>query len=222
MLVFGHSGLPLIIFPTTLGSYFEAKDFYLIESARPFIEQGQIKIVCPDGVNKYSWYNKNIPPAQRVQNHIWYDQFMVEEVVEKVRLESPSGKVAVGGCSFGGYTATNFAFKYPHLVSYLISMSGSFDIKSFLDGYYDDNVYFNNPVDYIKDLNHPDLWNMGIILGTSEWDICREANFEMSGLLHNKGIKHWLDEVGGSPHDWPLWRYMLPKYLGEILKKENR
>lgn len=215
-LVFGHAGIPVVIFPTTLGSYFEAKDFYLVESVRRFIEAGKIKIYCPDGVNKYSWYNKKVPPHVRVQNHMWYDQFVREELVEGIRHQTPSGRVAVAGCSFGGYTASNFAFKYPDVVGWLISMSGSFDIKSFLDGHYDDNVYFNNPVDYLPDLDHPDLYRMGIILGTSDWDICRQANFEMSDMLHRKGIKHWLDVVSESPHDWPLWRHMFPRYIDAI------
>ncbi len=48
-------------------------------------------------------------------------------------------KVAVAGPSFGGFQAANFAFRHPGKVSHLMSMSGSFDIRSFLDGYYDDN-----------------------------------------------------------------------------------
>ena len=216
MLTFGHSGLPIIIFPTTLGSYYEAKDFQLIESVRWFIEQGKVKILCPDGINKHSWYNKSVHPSVRVRNHMYYDQFIREEIVGRVRHEAPNGKIGVAGCSFGGYTAANFAFKYPDVVGYLISMSGSFDIKSFLDGYYDDNVYFNNPVDYLPGLDNQDLYKMGIILGTSDWDICKEANFNLSHILHSKGINHWLDVVGDSPHDWPLWRYMFPKYLAEV------
>ncbi len=216
VLVFGHSGLPIIIFPTTLGSYFEAKDFYLIESARWFVETGKVKLICPDGINKYSWYNKNIHPSQRVKNHIWYDEFIKHEIVHKVRHESPTGKVGVAGCSFGGYTAANFAFKNPDLVGTLISMSGSFDIKSFLDGYYDENVYFNNPVDFLPGMNHGELWKRGIVLGTSDWDICKEANFHMSDILNRKGVRHWLDVVSESPHDWPLWRYMFPKYLAQL------
>ena len=41
-----------------------------------------------------------------------------------------------------------------------MSMSGAFDIKSFMHGYYDNNVYFNNPVDFVPGLNHPELWKM--------------------------------------------------------------
>ena len=47
-------------------------------------------------------------------------------------------------------------------------MSGSFNIKMFIDGYYDDNVFFNNPVDFLPDSNHSDLWNMNIVLGMGE------------------------------------------------------
>ena len=216
MLVFGHSGYPVIIFPTTMGRYFESKDFKLIESARWFLEQGKIKIFCPDSIDKHSWYNKDIHPADRVRNHIWYDKAILEEVVGNIRHESPTGKVAVAGCSFGGYHAANFAFRHPDVVSHLISMSGAYDIKSFLDGYYDDNVYFNNPMDYLPGLNHGDLWQMKIILGTSEWDICMEANVQLSNILKQKNINHWLDMRGWEKHDWELWRKMFPHYLSQL------
>lgn len=216
MLTYGHSGIPVVIFPTTLGSYFEAKDFYLVDSVKWFVENGLVQLYCPDGVNKHSWYNKKIHPRDRVRNHIYYDDFIRYELVENIRHNHPSQKVMFAGCSFGGYTATNLAFKFPEVCSHLISMSGSFDIKSFLDGYYDDNVYFNNPVDYISDLNNPELWHTNIILGTSEWDICKGDNFKMAELLGNKGVGHWLDVIPESKHDWPLWRHMFPKYLGSI------
>ena len=89
MLVFGHAGLPVIIFPTTLGSYFEAKDFYLVESARHFIDSGRVQIFCPDGLNKYSWYNKDVSPATRVQNHIYFDNMIRSELVEDIRWRTP-------------------------------------------------------------------------------------------------------------------------------------
>ena len=48
MLVFGHAGYPVVLFPTTMGRFYECKDFKLIESARWFLEQGLIQIYCPD------------------------------------------------------------------------------------------------------------------------------------------------------------------------------
>ena len=38
MLVFGHSGYPVILFPTSMGSFHENKDMGLIDSAKWFIE----------------------------------------------------------------------------------------------------------------------------------------------------------------------------------------
>lgn len=216
MLIFGHQGYPVILFPTTGGRYFECKDRGLIESARWFLEKGFVQIYCPDSVNELSWYNRSIHPAQKVKNHEWYDKFISEELVDAIRHQKGIGKVAVAGPSFGGFQAANFAFRHPDKVSHLFSMSGSFDIKSFMDGYYDDSVYFNNPVDFMPNADHPDLWKMKIVLGVGEWDICRAANERMSEILNHKNIPHWFDFRRWASHDWPLWCQMFPHYLSKI------
>jgi esterase/lipase superfamily enzyme len=55
MLVFGHAGYPVILFPTSMGSYHENKDMGLIESAKWYVEQGLIQIFCPDSIDKDSF-----------------------------------------------------------------------------------------------------------------------------------------------------------------------
>ncbi len=216
MLVYGHFGTPVIVFPTTMGRYFECKDFKLIDSAQQLLNDGKVKIYCVDSIDKHSWYNKKVHPADRVRNHEVYDRFIIDEVINGIRHNYGIQKVVVAGASFGGFHAMNFALKHPDMVSHVISMSGSFDIRSFLDGHYDDSVYFNNPVDYIQNHNHPELWDLKIILGYGEWDICKDANLHMSYLLSKKGINHWLDEYRWAEHDWPLWRQMFPKYLSNL------
>jgi esterase/lipase superfamily enzyme len=213
MLVFGQEGYPVILFPTSQGSYYQNKDQGLIETARWFLENGKVKIYCPDSLDAVSWYNKSISPGQRAYHHSLYDRLLLEEVLTRARHETGHSRVAVAGCSFGGYHAVNFAFRHPGLTGYCFSMSGIFDIRSFTDGYYDDNVYFNNPVDFIPGANDPELWKMGIVLGTAERDICREANEGMSRLLAAKNISHWLDIRPGKDHDWPVWKEMFPHYL---------
>lgn len=216
MLVHGHQGYPVILFPSTKGRYYESKDFGLIRTAEWFLERGFIQIFCLDSIDAYSWYNRGIHPADRVRNHLWYDRMVLEEIVHQVRWNTGSGKVAVAGASFGGFHAANFAFRHPDVVSHLFSMSGAYDTKPFMDGYYDDNVYFTSPLDFLPGLNHPDLWRMNIVLGTSEWDICRPANEHLSHLLHQKSVNHWLDMRGWVKHDWPLWQEMFPHYLSLI------
>ncbi|MDP2159545.1 MAG: alpha/beta hydrolase-fold protein, partial [Flavobacterium sp.] len=142
MLVFGHAGYPVIVFPTSMGSYHENRDQGLIKSAQWYIEQGLIQIFCPGSIDKDSFYNKKIHPVHRIQNHVWYDKMICHEIVERVRNNTPVGKVAVAGCSFGAYHAANFAFRHPGYVSHMFAMSGAFSIKSFMDGHHDENVFY--------------------------------------------------------------------------------
>lgn len=216
MLVFGHAGYPVILFPTTMGRFYECKDFKLVDSAKWFLDEGLVQIYCPDSVTDLSWYNKSIHPADRARNHNWYDQFVLEELVNAICHEKGIPKVAVAGPSFGGYQAANFAFRHPEKVSHLFSMSGSYDIRSFLDGYYDDNVYFNNPVDFLPGSHHPELWKLRIILGVGEWDICLEANQQLADILNAKQIPYWFDLRKWAKHDWPIWRDMFPHYLSTL------
>jgi esterase/lipase superfamily enzyme len=216
MLVFGDRGYPLIIFPTTAGEYYEARNFKLVESIRWYVEQGLVQVFCIDGMNQESWYNKSIHPADKVRTHNAYENVILHDVVEKVRWNTGTGKVAVAGCSFGGYQAANFAFRHPGLVSHMFSLSGAFDIRSFMNGYYDQNTYFNNPIDFLPNLNDGNLWNMDIVLGAGEHDICRADSENLSGILASKNVNHWLDIRPGAVHDWPLWREQMPHYLSRI------
>jgi esterase/lipase superfamily enzyme len=219
VLVFGEEGHPIVLFPTSMGRYFENRDFGLIESAKWFIEQGYVKIYCPDGIDRLSWYNKNVHPQNRVHNHICYDRMLANELIPEILKDCNVEKVATAGCSFGGYHATNFAFKHPNMVDYVFNMSAAFDIKDQLDGYYNDDVYFNNPVDFI-----PDSWNehyrdLMVFLGSGEIDACLDANIKMANMLGAKGIKNYLDVRKGAKHDWPVWKEMFPHYISFIGKE---
>jgi len=213
MQVFGHWGYPILLFPTSMGRYHQNKDFGLIESARWLVESGKVKLYSVDSIDRDSWYAKHLHPSVRVHNHSIYDSFLNNELVPTIRHESNVDKIGVAGCSFGGYHALNFAMKHPDKVAYLFSMSGAFDIRSFLEGYSDETVYYNNPVDFMQNEEGWKYNHMKIVLGTSEWDICLNDNVRMSQILNSKGINHWLDIRGWESHDWPLWNKMFPHYL---------
>lgn len=221
MLVFGQNGLPIIIFPTSGGRYFEAKDRGLINSVAEYINKGLIKIYCPDSINSESWYNNSIQPADRVKTHLTYEKLILKEVIDFARFETECERVSVAGCSFGGYQASNLAFRHPDVVSNLITMGGAFDIKRFIYGHYDTECYFNNPPDYLPNLN--DDWylerfrNMGMIFGTGEWDMCLEENRRISSILNSKKLSHWLDVRNSTGHDWHWWHQMFRDYVARIL-----
>ena len=220
MLVFGHAGYPVILFPTSNGRYYQSKDFGLIDSASQLIDQGKIKIYCPDGIDGESWYNYGIHPADRVKTHLAYERLILNDVIEFAKFETGAANVCVAGCSFGGYHAANIAFRHPDKVGYLFSIGSAFDIKQFIMGYYDDNCYFNNPPDYLPNLY--DDWyldqikKMKIVLGIGEGNYCLDDNKNLSGILASKGINHWLDIRGKTGHDWKWWKEMFPAYLSQI------
>ena len=52
MLAFGNGGgLPLILFPTSFGSYYQNKDFGLVGSVGNYIDAGRVTVYCPDAID---------------------------------------------------------------------------------------------------------------------------------------------------------------------------
>jgi esterase/lipase superfamily enzyme len=102
-------------------------------------------------------------------------------------------------------------------------MSGSYDVRSYLKNYYDDNVYFNNPIQYVGNLNDdhhlPILQkadSIVIVTGQGAFE-APERSQQFSNVLHRKGIPHLLELWGHDvKHDWDWWRKMLPFYLGKF------
>jgi esterase/lipase superfamily enzyme len=217
-LVYGHAGQPILVFPTSRGRFFEYEDSGMIRALAGKIDSGQLQVFCVDSVDGESWYNKGVHPGARIWRHVQYERYLLHEFLPFLKWKNWAPQIVVTGCSFGGYHALNFSMKHPDLVSACVTMSGSFDIKNFLDGYYDDNCYFNNPPDYLPRVG--DEWflsryrQMKIVLGSSDWDMCLDANVKMAAIMHERGIPHWLDIWNdNSKHDWPLWQRMAGKYF---------
>jgi esterase/lipase superfamily enzyme len=88
-----------------------------------------------------------------------------------------------------------------------------------LDGYYDDNCYFNCPQDFLPDLS--DDWdlphfrnNLTFVLVVGERDLCLDENLKLARLMEEKQIPVGLDVWGNQAgHDWPWWQQMAVKYL---------
>jgi len=119
------------------------------------------------------------------------------------------------------HAANNF-FRRPDIFSGTIAMSGSYDLKTYSKGFFDDNVYFNSPVDYLP--NWGDNFMLEkmrkgkIIIASGQGDYeDPNASKRLSDILHSKGVNHWLDLWGHDiKHDWPTWRQMLPYFLSKF------
>jgi esterase/lipase superfamily enzyme len=218
MLVFGHGGLPAIVFPTSRGRFYEFEEFGMIEAIRWKLESGQVQLFCVDSVDAESWYNRDVPPRWRIARQMQYEDYVMSEVLPLTQRMNWSPKRILMGCSFGAYHAADMAFRHPDVFTGMLSMGGAFDTTNFLHGYHDQDVYFHQPMQYLQHMGDPwflDRYRQNTyVLATGEWDICRGANERMAGLLHWKEIPCKLDVWGDhSMHDWPEWKKMIQTYL---------
>lgn len=218
LLVFGHGGTPVLVFPSSMGRFYEWEDFKMIEALRYQLESGHNRLICVDSVDSESFYNKNVDPYVRIMRHRQYEAYIIHEVIPFIYSLSNNRYLVTTGCSFGAYHAMNMGLKNPFQFRKIIAMGGMYDIRNFLHGFYDDNVYFNNPVDYVRNIHDEQQLNairaMDIRLVTGVHDICWDANEKFSQLLHAKHIPHQLDLWGnGTGHDWPYWREQIKKHI---------
>ena len=105
LLVFGHAGLPVIVFPTSGGRFFEFEDRGMIGALSGKIDAGQLQVYCVDSVDMESWYNRNVPPRWRIARHVQFDDYLIHEVMPLVRQKNQDPHLVALGCSFGGYHA---------------------------------------------------------------------------------------------------------------------
>lgn len=218
LLVFGHGGVPAIVFPTSQARFYEFEDRGMVGAIWHKIEHGEWQLFCVDSLDAESWYNRNVPPRWRIARQVQYQRYIREEVVPLVRNRNQHSQLITIGCSFGGYHAVNLALRHPDLFTGCLSMSGAFDLTRFLHGYYDDDVYFNTPPHYLANMN--DSWYLEhyrrnkYVLATGWDDQCLGQNQHLAHLLGSHGVGHQLAVWDTwNSHDWPTWQSMLNVYL---------
>src|SRR5438045_7081011 len=120
-----------------------------------FNEAERIKFYSINSINGHSVYNKGAHPFHRSYVQAVFDSYLREEVVPFIWDNCQSQGIAIStmGASFGAYHAANSLFKHPDVIKRCFALSGVYDLKNFMDGMFDNNFYFNNPVDYLSNLS---------------------------------------------------------------------
>jgi esterase/lipase superfamily enzyme len=224
LLVFGHAGAKVLVFPTREGRFFDYENWGLVEALRPSIDAGYLRLFCVDGVDSESLYCRSAPPPMRVNRHRQYERYILEEVIPLMVAENGSPSLVVHGCSIGAYHAMNLALRHPTLFCKVVALSGRYDLtrpfgpfEDLFSGYYDPDVYFITPNHFLPNLNDPSLLDpirrMEITLAVGEHDPFHDSNRVLSQALAEKGIPHRLAVWPGEAHRARYWRQMVPHYL---------
>ncbi|HTF27606.1 MAG TPA: alpha/beta hydrolase-fold protein [Flavitalea sp.] len=220
--VYGNYGFALLLVPTAAADYLEYERFQLIESLRPFIDGGKVKVFSINSINTESWMNNEMDPYHKVHRQNTWNEYVYQEVIPFIK-QSTSGEtpVIISGASFGALHSANLFFKRPDLINGCIPMSGVYDLTEYTKGYFNEDVYYNSPMHYVPNLTDHFVLeqirrsgHIHLFSGSGAHEDPDSAR-RFAGILYGKGIWYELDIWGHEwSHDWPTWRAVLPHYLG--------
>ena len=224
LLIFGHAGAPVLVFPTRGGRFFDYENWGMVAALGEKIDQGFIQLYCVDSIDHESLYGFWRPPHERIARHDSYSQYVLEEVLPLINKLNPDPFLIAHGCSLGAYHAVDIAFRNPDRFKKVVALSGRYDLtqvvgdfRPLFDDYYAELVYFHTPSHFIPQLGDLCVLNqlrqMEIIFAIGAADPFVENNRALSYALWNKGIWNALYTWDGEAHRPRYWRRMVQFYL---------
>jgi esterase/lipase superfamily enzyme len=224
LLVFGHAGAKVLVFPTRDGRFWEYEQLGLVASLSHKIQAGQLQLFCVDAIYGESLYNRRSDPRWRIRRQIQFEDYLLHEVMPLMAAKNGHPCTIAHGCSLGAYQAVNMAFRHPHLFAKVAAFSGRYDLTHAVEhfgdlfgGYYDENIYFNTPTHFLPSLtcewrlHH--LRRMDVVLTIGGEDPFLGNNHHFTRMLRDKGIRHALHVWSGRAHQGRFWRQMAPLYV---------
>lgn len=216
--VYGQSGTPIIGLPTRGATCSQWEKFGMIDGISYQLENGFNQLYCLTSVDKESFLNEKASPSQRMIRQKQYESYLVEEVVPFIREENNNHFIIIAGIDLGGYHAITTALKHPAEFGKAVGISGIYDINRFMDGFYSDEVYYNNPMDFVPNLNNQPVLNkirdIDFRLVSYEADDRQDDAQRLSNVFRMKFIEHELDIWGIEDRDeWDLWPRMLKTHI---------
>lgn len=214
---YGNRGRLLVMLPTSGGRHNENEDFGLVGVLEGRIDAGEIQVCCPDSVNRESWADESLPPWEKLRRHELYDRFLAQEFLPFLHERTGRQDPIVYGASLGGWQAATLGARHPELVGRVVALSGFFDIRRLLKGWWNETAYFFSPVDFVSNMDQgwvDRLSRVGWVIATGETDSLVEETRKFSDVLRRKGIPvHSEIWPGVFGHDWPFWKQHLPRFL---------
>src|ERR1700760_213680 len=81
LLVFGHAGAKVLMFPTRDGRFWEYEQLGIVGSLADKGSAGQLQLYCIEGLANESFYGSNRHPADRIRRHAALEDYILNEVL---------------------------------------------------------------------------------------------------------------------------------------------
>lgn len=233
--VYGHAGLPVVIFPCQDGKFWDFESRGMVNTIADQIEAGRVQLYCISSVDEETWSAKGGNYHGRIWWHEQWFSYICEEFLPRLHeIHSQfddrdyHGQVLLSGASMGGYHCVNFYLRRPDLFGGCLSLSGLFHAGYFFEGYDDLDIYFNSPVDCLPQMpiEHPlvEQYRKGTIIlccGQGAWEDEAKTDAKiMQREFERLQVPAWVDLWGEDVyHDWPWWMIQFPYYINKILER---
>jgi len=223
LLAFGNAGTAVLFFPTRTARFYDYENWKVIEAIRPKIANGELQVFCVDSYDAESFYSFN-PPSEKIRKHLAYENYILQEVIPFIFSRNGNCKIIVAGCSLGGYHAINIAMRHPQYFYKVLSMSARYDLTlssdkfpDLLNGYFDENIYYNMPSKFMPNLTDENILNkvrdMKITLVIGNKDPFLFNNECFADILWQKQVNPELIVWNEEAHRPYYWRRMVQLYL---------
>jgi esterase/lipase superfamily enzyme len=230
VVVHGHYGRPVLVFPSEAGSAWDFDNNGMVDAVRWMVEAGRVKLYCVDSADAATWADRTVSLEERARRHDAYERWVLEQVLPFVDRDCGGGvhDMITVGCSLGAYHAANIALRHAHLFPVALCLSGSYDPSEWHAwGERGMAAYFHNPIDYVANLHGDHLeWlrsriRLVLVVGQGAWEVdptrALPSTRRFAEVLAAKGIPHELDVWGHDvPHDWPSWQRQLAHHLPRL------
>lgn len=224
---YGHYGMPLLAVPTAGGGANDWERGGMLDVLAPFIEAGKLKLYCTEGYDRETLLNDEASGPWRIHMIKAYEDYLVNNLVPAIRFDCRNDniRIAISGISSGGYHAAKMALKRPDIFGWCIGLSGKYDLARMMDGFYNEDVYFNDPMAFVANMGGDHLeWvrrnaHLTLVVGQGPHEgNCLPETHRLCDLLAAKGISHERDVWGHDvAHHWTWWRRQIVHHLSRRL-----
>lgn len=224
LLVFGHAGTRMLVFPTRKQRFYEYEDHGMVHSLREPIEEGRLQLFCVDGIDEDSLYCFDKEPEERILRHLDFERYVLEEVIPFSQKTNPEKQLIAHGCSFGAYHAAAIALRHPKKFHRVLAFSGRYDLTlhagdffSLFHGYYSDELRSIMPSHFVPHLTDEKLLRairrIKFTFVCGDEDPFYHDNVFLHGALLNQNVKSKIHAWCGNAHRFRYWRQMIRIYL---------
>lgn len=224
LLVFGHGGAKVLVFPTRCGRFYEYEKMGIINTVRDKIEAGFLQFYCVDSIDAEGLYCRHIPPSQRIARQQAYERYILNEVLPFIHAKNSHSCLISHGSSLGAFHAANMVFRHPQHFRKLVAFSGRYDLtlsvecfSDLFEGFYNEDIYFHTPTHFLPNLSCTQQLNLlkqiDITLVIGKEDPFLQNNQQLSDILWGKNIAHQLILWDHRAHNAHYWRQMARLYL---------